>query len=56
MLYDITDMWNLKHGTNKPIYRTERDSHMGNRVVPAKGDGEGVGWTGSLGPDANDYI
>ena len=21
--YDITYMWNLKYGTNKPIYKTE---------------------------------
>ena len=24
--YDITSMWNLKYGTNKPIYKTEIDS------------------------------
>ena len=24
--YDITYMWNLKYGTNEPIYKTERDS------------------------------
>ena len=24
--YDITYMWNLKCGTNKPIYRTETNS------------------------------
>ena len=24
--YDITYMWNLKHGTNEPIYKTETDS------------------------------
>ena len=24
--YDITYMWNLKYGTNEPIYETERDS------------------------------
>jgi len=26
MPYDITDMWNLKYGTNEPIYKTETDS------------------------------
>ena len=24
--YDITYMWNLKYGTNEPIYKTETDS------------------------------
>ena len=24
--YDITYMWNLKYGTNEPIYETERES------------------------------
>ena len=24
--YDITSMWNLKYGTNEPIYKTETDS------------------------------
>ena len=24
--YDITYVWNLKYGTNKPIYKTETDS------------------------------
>ena len=24
--YDITCMWNLKYGTNEPIYKTETDS------------------------------
>ena len=24
--YDITYMWNLKYGTNEPIYETEIDS------------------------------
>ena len=42
-------MWNLKHGTNEPIYRTETDSQMENRLVVAKEDGGGSGWTGSLG-------
>ena len=26
MPYDITYMWNLKYGTNEPIYKTEIDS------------------------------
>ena len=24
--YDVTYMWNLKHGTNEPVYETETDS------------------------------
>ena len=24
--YEITYMWNLKYGTNEPIYKTETDS------------------------------
>ena len=51
-------MWNLKYGTNEPIYRTETDSRdLKNTPVVAKGEEEGVGWTGSLGlVDANYYI
>ena len=26
--YDITYIWNLKHGTNEPIYKREIDSQM----------------------------
>ena len=25
ILYDIACMWNLKHGTDEPIYKTETD-------------------------------
>ena len=25
--YDITYVWNLKYGTNEPIYETQADSH-----------------------------
>ena len=28
MLYDIAYVWNLKSGTNEPIYRTEIESQM----------------------------
>ena len=52
--YDITYIWNLIFSTNEPIYK-----HMDieNRLVVAKGEGEGLGWTGSLGLiDANDCI
>ena len=26
MPYDITYMWNLKYGTDEPMYKTEKDS------------------------------
>ena len=42
-------MWNLKYGTNEPIYKTETDSQP-QRVdlqLPS-GRGEGVGQTRSL--------
>ena len=38
-------MWNLKYGTNEPIYKTEtRLKDIENRVVVAKGGGVGWGW------------
>ena len=33
--------WNLKYGTNEPIYRTETDSQSENRLVVAKREGVG---------------
>ena len=42
-------MWHLKYGTHEPAYRIETDSDMENRLVVAKGEGEEVGGTGSLG-------
>ena len=54
----ITYTWNLKCGTNEPIYRTEKKQthRYGEELVVAKGEGEGVGWTGSLGlVDASYY-
>ena len=49
MPYDITYMWNLKYGTNEPIYKTETDSQTWRKELwfPG-GEGEEVGWTGSL--------
>ena len=50
-------MWNLKYGTNEPIYKTETDLQIEYRLVVAKGEGKVVGWTGSLRlADANYYI
>ena len=64
MPYDINYMWNLKHGPNEPIYRTETDSQIWiiDLWLPRErglgaGVGWGMGWTGSLGlVDANSYI
>ena len=56
MLYDIIYMWNLKYGTNKPIYRTEKTQIWRTDLwLPrGRGQGEGVRWTGHLGLiDAN---
>ena len=45
-------MWNLKHGTNEPMCRTETDPQTENRFMVAKW--EEVECTGSLGlVDAN---
>jgi len=51
-------MWNPKYSTNEPIYKTEnRFIDIENRLVVAKGVGDGVGWTGSFrGVDTNYYI
>ena len=37
--HTVTHMWNLKYGTNEPIYRTE--THIENWLVVAKGKGAG---------------
>ena len=34
-------MWNVKYGTDEPIYRTETDSDMESRLVIAKGRKKG---------------
>ena len=58
MPYAITCMWNLKYGTNEPVYKTETDAQTQRTDLwLPRGTGEGVGWTGSLGlVDANYYI
>ena len=48
----MTETWNLKHGTNEPLFETDRDSTE-NRLVMAEGGGEG--WTGSLGMVNENY-
>ena len=42
MPYDITYMQNLKHDTNEPIYKTEKDSQGGG--IQERGGGGGWGW------------
>ena len=37
--YDTICMWNLKYGTNEPVYKTDRLTDMENRLVVAKGEG-----------------
>ena len=47
---DTTYMWNLKHGTNEPIYKIEaRPTDVENRFVVAKGKGDGSGMDGEFG-------
>ena len=48
MPYDTAYMWDLKYGTNVPIYKTEIDSETPDLGLP-KGRGEGEGWTGNWG-------
>ena len=56
--YHIAYILNLIHGANDPLYKTETDSDLENRLgVCQRREREGVGWTGSLGfLDANNYI
>ena len=42
-------MWNIKYGTNEPIYRTETDPDMENRLVVAKRKGGRHGMYGVWG-------
>ena len=44
ILYNITYMQNLKHGTNEPIYETETDSVSGHRVQTFGCQGEVIDW------------
>ena len=53
--YGITYMWNLKYGTNEPIYKTETDSQtQGTDLWFPWGREEEVGCLGLV--DANSYI
>ena len=45
--YDITYMWNLKYGTNEPIYETETDSQTERTdlwLQRGREGGEGMDW------------
>ena len=58
MPYDITDMWNLKCGTNEPIYRIATDllTQRTDLWLPS-GREVGEGWTESLALiGANYYV
>ena len=45
----ISHIWNLIYGTNEPFHIEETHGLEKKRLVVAKGEGEGVGWTGNLG-------
>ena len=52
---NIKPRWNVKYGTNEPIYRTETDSQTWRIDLCCVG--VEVGWTGTLGlVDTNYYI
>ena len=57
--YDITCMWNLKYGTNKPIYKTETglQTWITTLWLPRVGGRSRVRSVESLGlVEANSYI
>ena len=50
--YDITYMWNLKYGTNEPIYKTETESwtKRTDLWLPRGGEGgRGMDWEFGIG-------
>ena len=50
-------MWNLKYGTNEPIYKTETGPQTWRTDLRSLREGERVGWTGGLGlVGVNNYI
>ena len=57
--YDIIYMWNLKYGTDEPIYKIETDSRIENKPVVARREEgwSGMEWDGVFGlVDANYYM
>ena len=54
--YDITDVWNLKYGTNELIYETETESQTQRTDCGYQGgESVGEGWAGSLGLAGANY-
>ena len=52
--YDITYVWDLKYGTNDLSTKQKKIMDLEDRPGFANEEGEGVGWTKSLGlVDAN---
>ena len=52
MPYDITCMWNLKFGTNEPIYETETESQTQRTdlwLPSGRWDGGGMDWEFEVG-------
>ena len=45
----ISHIWNLIYDTNEPFHRKKKITNIENRLVVAKGEEEGVGWTRNLG-------
>ena len=55
--YDITYIYKLKYGANDPIYKIETDHGQQTCGCLRWGEGEEVGWKGSLGSvDASYYV
>ena len=44
ILYDITYIWKLIHGTNEPIYRKKKTHGHGQQTCDCQGGG---GWSGT---------
>ena len=43
----VSYIWNLIYGTKEPFHRKENHRHE-NRLMVAKWEGKGVGWTGNF--------
>ena len=49
ILYDITQMWNLKYGTNEPVYKTETDSQTQRSECCCQGERREIDWEFGVG-------
>ena len=47
--YDITCLWNLKYGTDDPIYKTETDDGRGEQTDGCQGERGERGMDGQFG-------